>query len=50
MTLVQIMRLALRQLDEDVADLAEYRDLFVAYANQGYQIALTQYVKPDEAR
>ena len=35
MTLVQIMRLALRQLDEDVADLAEYRDLFVAYANQG---------------
>ena len=48
MTLVQIMRLALRQLDEDVADLAEYRDLFVAYANQGYQIALTQYVKPRE--
>lgn len=48
MTLVQIMRLALRQLDEDVADLSEYRDLFVAYANQGYQIALTQYVKPRE--
>ena len=48
MTLVQIMRLALRQLDEDPADLEEYRDLFVAYANQGYQIALTQYVKPRE--
>ena len=48
MTLVQIMRLALRQLDEDPADLAEYRDLFAVYANQGYQLALTQYVKPRE--
>lgn len=48
MTLVQIMRLALRQLDEDPADLSEYRDLFAVYANQGYQLALTQYVKPRE--
>ena len=48
MTLAQIIRLALRQLDEDPADANEYRDLFVEYANQGYTIALRQYIKPLE--
>lgn len=48
MTLAQIIRLALRQLDEDPADAGDYRDLFVEYANQGYTIALRQYIKPLE--
>lgn len=48
MTLAQIIRLALRQLDEDPSDAGEYRDLFVEYANQGYTIALRQYIKPLE--
>lgn len=46
MTLGQIMRLALRQLDEDPADIAEYAELFRMWANQGYQIVLKQYYKP----
>lgn len=48
MMLAQIMTLALRQLDEDIADINEYDDLFRVYANQGYQIALRQYYKPRE--
>lgn len=48
MTLAQIYRLALRQLDEDPADIDEFKDLFAVYANQGYQIALRQYVKPKD--
>lgn len=48
MTLGQIMRLALRQLDEDPADISEYDDLFRLYANQGYRIALLDYLKPRE--
>lgn len=48
MTLAQIYRLALRQLDEDPADIEEFRDLFAVYVNQGYQIAVEQYVKPKE--
>lgn len=48
MTLGQIMRLALRQLDEDPADIAEYAELFRMWANQGYQIILRQYYKPRE--
>ena len=48
MTLAQIYRLALRQLDEDPADIDDFKDLFVVYANQGYQIALRQYYKPKE--
>ena len=48
MTLGQIMRLALRQLDEDPADIAEYAELFRMWANQGYQIILGQYYKPRE--
>ena len=48
MTLAQIMTLALRQLDEDPADLAEYDDLFRMYANEGYQIVMRDYYKPRE--
>ena len=48
MTLAQIYRLALRQLGEDPADVSEYSDLFAVYANQGYKIAVEQYVKPKE--
>lgn len=48
MTLAQIYRLALRQLGEDPADIAEYTDLFAVYVNQGYQIAVNQYLKPKE--
>ena len=50
MTLAQIMTLALRQLDEDPEDISEYDELFRVYANMGYQIAATQYVKPRETR
>lgn len=48
MTLAQIIKLALRQLDEDIADAAEYEELFVSYANQGNLIAMRQYYKPRE--
>ena len=46
MTLAQIMTLALRQLDEDPADIAEYEDLFAMYANEGHRIAVMEYFKP----
>ena len=46
MTLAQIMTLALRQLDEDPADISEYDDLFRMYANEGHRIAVTEYLKP----
>lgn len=46
MTLAQIMKLALRQLDEDPEDISEYDELFRYYANMGYQIALRDYYKP----
>ena len=46
MTLAQIMTLALRQLDEDLPDIAQYADLFRVYANEGYQIAVRTYLKP----
>lgn len=48
MTLVQIMRMALRQLDEDPADLSEYDDMLRLYANEGYRLILTDYLKPRE--
>lgn len=50
MTLAQIMTLALRQLDEDPEDISEYDDVFRVYANQGYRIAMSEYVKPRETR
>lgn len=46
MKLAEIMRLALRQLDEDPADISDFADLFRSYANIGYKIAVTQYYKP----
>ena len=50
MTLSQIMMLALRQLDEDPQDISEYDDLFRSYANAGYSIALSDYVRPRSVR
>lgn len=50
MTLGQIMMLALRQLDEDPQDISEYDDMFRSYANEGYRIALNEYIKPREER
>ena len=46
MTLAQIMELALRQLDEDLADIAEFDTLFRVYANEGYVLAVNTYLKP----
>ena len=46
MKLAEIMRLALRQLDEDVADISEYDDMFRRYANEGYQIVMRDLYKP----
>ena len=50
MTLSQIMKLALRQLDEDTEDVSEYEDLFKVYANTGYAIAVRGYLRPRELR
>ena len=50
MTLAQIMKLALRQLDEDTEDVGEYEDLFKVYANTGYAIAVRSYLRPKELR
>ncbi len=46
MTLAQIITQALRQLDEDPEDVGEYEELFRAYANMGYDIAVRDYLKP----
>ncbi len=46
MTLSQIITQALRQLDEDPEDVSEYEELFRAYANMGYDIAVRDYLKP----
>lgn len=46
MTLAQIMHLALRQLDEDPADVSEHDDLLRAYANEGYQIVMREIYRP----
>lgn len=48
MTLAQIMKLALRQLDEDIEDISDYAELFRAYANMGNQIIMRQYYQPRE--
>lgn len=48
MTLAQIMKLALRQLDEDPADIDDFAELFREYANMGYRIAVRDYLKPKE--
>lgn len=46
MTLAQIMELALRQLDEDITDIAEFDTLFRHYANEGYVTAQRKYYHP----
>lgn len=48
MKLAEIMQLALRQLDEDPADISEYDDLFRRYADEGYQIVMRDHYKPRE--
>lgn len=48
MRLAEIMQLALRQLDEDPADISEYDDLFRRYANEGYQIVMRDIYRPRE--
>lgn len=48
MTLGQIMRFALLQLDEDPADIEEYADLFRMYANEAYTELLQRYMKPKD--
>jgi len=48
MTLANIMRLALRQLDEAPEDIAEYDELFKSYANMGYMIAIRMFYRPRE--
>lgn len=48
MRLAEIMQLALRQLDEDPADISEYDDLFRRYADEGYQIVMRDHYKPRE--
>ena len=48
MTLANIMKLALRQLDEAAEDIAEYDELFTSYANMGYMIAIRLFYKPRE--
>ena len=46
MTFDQIRRMAALQLDEDPADMDEITELLTAYVNEGYQIALRDYVRP----
>ena len=48
MTLAGIMKLAMKQLDEAMEDIAEYDELFRSYANMGYMIAVRQYYRPRE--
>lgn len=48
MTLANIMKLALRQLDEAAEDIAEYDELFRSYANMGYMIAIRLFLRPRE--
>ena len=48
MTLAGIMKLAMRQLDEAMEDIAEYDELFRSYANMGYMIAIRQFFRPRE--
>ena len=46
MTLAQIYKLALRQLDEDIEDISEYVELFRQYSNEGCYIVMNDYYKP----
>ena len=46
MTYAQIKQLALAQLDEDPADMAEFGEMLGLYVNEGYQIALLDHLRP----
>lgn len=48
MTYAQIKQLALKQMDEDPHDMDEHGDLLGAYINEGYQIAVDDYLRPKE--
>lgn len=48
MTVSDILSAALRELDEDPADIGEYRDKFMLYLNMGYQTILRKYYRPRE--
>ena len=46
MTLAEIMHLALRQLDEDPADVSDHDDVMRVYANEGYQNVMRDVYRP----
>lgn len=46
MTLAYIMTAALMELDEDPGDISEYASRFKRYVNDGYHIAVRDYLKP----
>lgn len=48
LTFDQIKRVAALQMDEDASDLGEMDELLGAYINEGYHIALREYVRPQE--
>ena len=48
MTYAQIKQLALQQLDEDPADMAEFGEMLGMYVNEGYQTALLDHLRPKE--
>ena len=48
MTYAQIKQLALQQMDEDPADMAEYSEMLGLYINEGYQTALLDFLRPRE--
>lgn len=50
MTLIGIMQQAMRQLGEDPADIADFRDMFIVYANEAYNIVVDEFIRPREAR
>lgn len=43
-----ILKNVMLELDEDLADIADYEEKFKMYLNMGYQIILRQYYKPRE--
>ena len=48
MTYAQIKQLALQQMDEDPADMAEFGEMLGLYVNEGYQTALLDHLRPRE--
>lgn len=48
MTVSEILAAALRELDEEMADMPDFRDKFMLYLNMGYQTILRKYYRPRE--